>query len=243
MKQLYSYILTIITALLMASCNESEVPLYSGNEGIYFNNRSAGQTLQDSTEFSFIYYDFTETTMEVKVQTYGRTKEYDRPINLTVTSENATEGVDYEVLDEAVVRAGESNCTLRVKLYKTSILSSETLKIDFLLGSNDFFSTDFPGTLHYSILFSNQYNVPPAGWVTMFGGTFMPEKLDLLVSLFPEVARKDYNDGSAITLAKWSYMQKTVTDYISQQIQYYMMGAPYDKLIFDHDGNMLDFTK
>ncbi len=247
--------LCLLMTILLLACSQSEVPLYSGTEGIYFNNRTTGQLLQDSTAYSFIYYDLDSMDVVVKIQTYGRMKGYDRPFHLEVSSANAVEGRDYRLCTPAVIPAGESALDYVVRLYKMPILNDEILILRMTLGANEHFGTDYPlapsadescaGTdaLHFCISFSNQYTVPPKGWQTMFGGTFKPEKLDLLVVLFPEVPRQAYNESGAITLAKWTYMQQTAQEYVFQQLQYYMMGAPYDPLIFDHDGNTLDFTK
>ncbi|MBQ0019916.1 MAG: DUF4843 domain-containing protein [Bacteroidales bacterium] len=249
-------VLTILfISLVLCGCSQSEIPLYSGTDGIYFNNRTTGQLLSDSTAFSFIYYDFGSTDINVKVQTYGRAKDYDRPFVISVTSDEAKEGVDYEIVSRPVIPAGQSTMNFTIRLIKTPVLDESTLVLRLALSPNEHFGTNYPlapnadessaGTdaLHYCISFSNQYTVPPLGWVTMFGGTFKPEKLDLLVSLFPEIPRQMYNEAGAITYAKWSYMQQTVTNYIAQQIQYYMMGMNYDPLIFDKDGNTLDFLK
>lgn len=239
--------------ILLSGCAESEVPLYSGTDGIYFNNRTTGQMLVDSTAFSFIYYDIDSTDVVVKVQTYGRVRDYDRPFCILVESDDAREGVDYRLCSEPVIPAGESHLEYMVRLYKTSVLNDREQHLRFTLLSNDCFGTNYPlsssadketlGTdaLHYRIAFSNQYTVPPRGWQTMFGGTFKPEKLDLLVLLFPEVPRQAYNEPGAITFAKWSYMQQTTQNYINQQIQFYMMGALYDPHIFDRNGEVLDF--
>lgn len=248
--------LTLFTlALALTACSESEVPLYSGTDGIYFNNRTSGQMLTDSLAFTFIYYDFDSTDVEVKVQTYGRAKDYDRPFKLEVTSADAVEGKDYRLCSKPVIPAGASAVNFVVRLYKHEVLDSSTLRLDMSLSPNEHFGTNYPsapsageeshGTdaLHFHISFSNQYTVPPRGWMTMFGGTFKPEKLDLLVHLFPEIPRQLYNESGAITLAKWSYMQQTAQNHVNQQLQYYMMGAVYDTLIFDKDGNALDFTR
>lgn len=237
------------------SCSQSEIPLYSGTDGIYFNNRTSGQMLSDSIAFSFIYYDFESTDIDVKVQTYGRTKDYDRPFAISVTSDEAREGVDYEIVSRPVIPAGQSAVNFTIRLIKTPVLDESTLILYLALSPNEHFDTNYylapsadeastgTWTLNYLIYYSNQYTVPPVGWVTMFAGTFQPEKLDLLVSLFPEIPRQQYNESGAISYAKWSYMQQTVMGYISQQIQYYMMGMPYDPLIFDKEGRTLDFTK
>lgn len=253
---LFTFHFTLFTLVLaLTACSESEVPLYSGTDGIYFNNRTSGQMLTDSMAFTFIYYDFDSTDVEVKVQTYGRAKDYDRPFNLQVTSPDAVLGEDYSLCSKPVIPAGESAMNFIVRLYKRQVLNERSLRLDFSLSPNEHFGTNYllaPNTdeqsqgtdaLHFHISFSNQYTVPPRGWQTMFGGTFKPEKLDLLVKLFPEIPRQMYNESGAIPLAKWSYMQKSVYDYVNQQIQYYMMGAAYDPLIFDHDGEVLDFTR
>lgn len=254
MKKTLYYIILLL-GLLTAGCQESEIGTYAGTDGIYFNNRTTGQMLTDSMAFSFIYYDYESTEVRVKVQTYGRTKAYDRPFAISVTSPNAREGVDYEIVSRPVIPAGESATDFIVRLIKNEVLNDSTLVIHLTLAPNEHFGTNYPlapnaseesegtTTLHYCIAYSNQYTVPPTGWVTMLGGTFRPEKLDLLVALFPEVPRKMYNEAGAISLAKWAYMQQTVTDYISQQIQYYMMGVKTDPLIFDKEGEVLDFTK
>lgn len=251
-KDLY---LSGLLYLLVTGCSQTEIPLYSGTDGIYFNNRTAGQLLQDSAAYSFIYYDLDSMDVSVKVQTYGRTKPYDRPFLLEVNSENATEGIDYKLCTPAVIPAKMSSVDYIVRLYKNPILNDEILSLRLTLHPNGHFGTNYPlapdtdegstgtNTLCYSISYSNQYTVPPKGWQTMFGGTFMPEKLDLLVKLFPEIPRQSYNESGAITLAKWSYMQKTAQEYVFQQVQYYMMGIPCDPLIFDRNGNTLDFTR
>ena len=243
--------LYIIPLLALFACQESEIQLYSGEEGIYFANRTSAQLLQDSTSFSFIYYDYDSTDVTVKVQTYGRAQQADREYDLSIWSDDAEEGVDYRLLSQPIIPKGETAQDFLVRIYKTAALSEGSKHIHFRLAANENFTTrylqeisaagDSTGTLSYEIIFSNTYSVPPAGWVKQFGGTFKPEKLDLLVKLFPEVKRTDYNESGAITYAKWVYMQKTVTDYIHQQLQYYLIGVTYDPFIFDNDGNLLDF--
>lgn len=255
MKKRIFQLILLLLGMLTTGCQESEIDLYSGTDGVYFNNRSTGQLITDSMAFSFIYYDYTSTDIRVKVQTYGRTKSYDRPYAISVSSLNAVEWVDYEIVSLPIIPAGESSADFVIRLHKTDILNDSTLLIRLQLSANEHFGTNYPlapnadesssgtSTLDYCISYSNQYTVPPAGWITMFGGTFRPEKLDLLVALFPEIPRKMYNESNSISYAKWAYMQQTVTDYISQQIQYYMMGMKYDPLIFDKDGEVLSFTK
>jgi hypothetical protein len=253
MKSKYYITIALLNVLgLLSACSESEVPLYSGEAGIYFNNRTSTANLVDSTSVTFIYSEDDFMDIPVAIQTFGRLADFDRPVNLEVTSDNAQQDVDYQLLTPAVVPANVSEFTYTVRLLKTPSLSNETKVIRLKIGPNSYFSNRYPHelvgndtvtTLEYRIFFTNQFTVAPAGWNTMFGGTFSVYKLDLLCKLFPEIPRADYNVANKITLAKWSYMQVNVSQYVWQQVQNKAMQIAYDKDAFDPDGNALDFTK
>lgn len=240
-------------ALAAASCSESEVPLYSGEDGIYFNNRTSANVLTDSTEQTFIYIEENTIDVPVTIQVMGHAADYDRPVSLTVTG-NATEGTDYTLPVEAVVKAGEYKIDYIVRLIKTDELSSTVKRMQLHLAANDHFVTRFThegdstsasspyaSALTYTIRFSNQFTVPPVGWNKDFAGEFSVRKLDLLVKLFPDVARADYNESGKISLAKWSYMQVEANQYVYEQETLYRMGSAYDEMIFDTDGSIIYF--
>lgn len=236
----------------LAACSESEIASYGGADAIYFNNRLTSGTLSDSTEQTFVYTDGTTIDVPVTIQVMGRAADYDRPVGLTIEGD-AVEGTDYELPVAPVVRAGQYSIAYVVRLLKTDALSSTTKRIKMHLAANDHFTTDFPaegdGTaasprvsaLDYTISFSNQFTVAPAGWNTDFAGPFSVRKLDLLVKLFTDVARADYNVAGRITLAKWTYMQTEANEYVWQQEQNRAMGIAYDEMAFDENGNNLYF--
>ena len=106
---------------LWSACDERTPDLYSAPDGIYFNNRTSGSVLVDTTTLTFVY-DPDETMyldVPVVIQTIGRQADIDRPVNLKVWSDNAEEGVDYELLTPAVVPAHASMFSYVVRLKRT----------------------------------------------------------------------------------------------------------------------------
>ena len=95
---------------LWSACDERTPDLYSAPDGIYFNNRTSGSVLVDTTTLTFVYGPDETMYLDVPVviQTIGRQADIDRPVNLKVWSDNAEEGVDYELLTPAVVPAHAS---------------------------------------------------------------------------------------------------------------------------------------
>ena len=66
-------------------------------------------TVTDSTDLTFVYEAEDELEVPVKVQLMGRTAEYDRPLEIRISSENAQEGTDYVLPAQAVLPAGASS--------------------------------------------------------------------------------------------------------------------------------------
>lgn len=253
MQRLLHITYYLLLTLAFASCSESEIAPYSGDDGIYFNNRLSSGTLSDSTEQTFVYTEATTIDVPVTIQVMGRAASYDRPVALTIEGD-AELGTDYELPVEPVVKAGDYKIDYIVRLIKTPALSTTTKRLKLTLAANEHFTTRFThegdstsasdpyvSALTYVVRFSNQFTVAPAGWNTDFAGPFSVAKLDLLVKLFTDVARADYNVSGKITLAKWTYMQVTANDYVAQQEQYRAMGIDYDTMAFDEDGNPLYF--
>lgn len=250
---IYKVLLPLVVILALTACSESEIAPYGGEDGIYFNNRLSSGQLSDSTEQTFIYIEDETIDVPVIIQVMGRAAAYDRPVALTIVGD-AVEGTDYELPVEPVVKAGDYKIDYIVRLIKTPALSETVKQIKLTLAANEYFSTRFTHegdstssatpyvpTLTYRIRFSNQFTVPPVGWNTDFAGPFSVRKLDLLVKLFTDVPRADYNESGKITLAKWTYMQRTVNEYVAQQEQYRAIGLAYDEMAFDEDGNILYF--
>ena len=91
----------------VCSCSEQTPEVFDNIDGIYLNNRSNTNILQDSTNVTFVYQKGDEMQVPVKIQLLGRPSDKAREIALTVTSNDATEGVDYILPEKAELAAGE----------------------------------------------------------------------------------------------------------------------------------------
>ena len=116
---------------LWSACDERTPDLYSAPDGIYFNNRTSGSVLVDTTTLTFVYEPDETMYLDVPVviQTIGRQADIDRPVNLKVWSDNAEEGVDYELLTPAVVPAHASMFSYVVRLKRTEAIKTELKSI------------------------------------------------------------------------------------------------------------------
>ena len=85
----------------VCSCSEETPNAFEEINGVYFNNRSNTNVLMDSTNLTFVYNKGDEMRVPVKIQLVGRPSDQARTISLTVTSDDAIEGVDYILPEKA----------------------------------------------------------------------------------------------------------------------------------------------
>lgn len=250
---------------LLPACDERVPDLYSAPDGIYFNNRGAGDVLMDTTSVTFVYEPDSVETIDVPVviQSIGRQSDTDRPVALRVWSDNAVEGVDYELPTPAVLPAHTSSFDFIVRLKKTEAIGTRQKNVYLELSANEYFetfltqeetgNTEYPyaDMLRFRIDFSNFYSTPPAGWLPEYVGVFSERKLRLLWKLFDDVVdREDYNVAGAIPFNRWIYMQREVDNYLFTQ-ENILLGfeegevdpdALVDPTATGADRQLLDFT-
>lgn len=233
MKRYFRQLLIACLAIgLFEACDERTPDLYSAPDGVYFNNRTSTNTLQDNIIVTFVYETDDVETIDVPitVQSIGRQTSFDRPVAIRVYSENAKEGIDYELVTPAVMPAYTSKFDYVVRLKRTEILKLETKTVYLELSSNEWFSTfleqyatgdglnPFVEMLTYRIDFSDFYSTAPAGWRAEYVGEFSERKLRLLWKLFDNVVdRADYNVAGAIPFNRWVYIQREVDKYMTTQ--------------------------
>lgn len=250
---------------VICACDERVPDLYSAPDGIYFNNRGAGNRLMDTTSVTFVYEPDSVLTVDVPVavQSIGRQSAQDRPVSIRVWSDDAVEGVDYELPVPAVLPANTSSFSYIVRLIKTPAISTEQKSIYLEISANEYFQTfltqeetgdsehPYADRLRYRIDFSNFYSTPPAGWLPEYVGEFSERKLRLLWKLFDDVVdREDYNVAGAIPFNRWIYMQREVDNYLFTQANI-LLGfevgevdpdALVDPNATGDDRQLLDFT-
>ncbi len=221
-----------IVLSLLCGCDERTPDLYSAPDGIYFNNRTAGNVLTDTTSVTFVYEadDVEYMDVPVAVQTIGRQTGADRPVNLRVWSDNAVEGEDYELLTPAVVPAFTSSFSYVVRLKRTVAIRTRMKSVYLKLSPNEYFTTflavdstsgksgRYTEMLEYRIDFSDFYSAPPLGWRPEYVGEFSERKLRLMWKLFDKVVdRADYNVAGAIPFNRWVYMKNEIEKYMYEQ--------------------------
>lgn len=257
MKDRKTTIYTLLALALLAwtGCQKDKPEAYDAPDAIYFNNRTTAQVLQDTTALTFVYQadDVAYMDVPVVIQTVGRQSDADRPFALTVYSDNATEGIDYELVTPAVMPARTSQLIYYVRIVRTPALADEIKQIHLQLSANEHFQTFLEKTqtgnsaypqadmLHYRIDFSDFFTVAPEGWRPEYVGAFSERKLKLLWKLFPYIPREDYYVRGAIPFNQWTYIAKTVQEYMYEQM-YNPDPSIRDEDAFDEDGNPLDFT-
>lgn len=241
MDMIKKNIYALMAVILLAACQEGHPAPFGDIAGVYFNNLSGGMTVTDSLDITFVYESADSVKVPVRVQLVGRAADVDRPIDVTVTSDNAVEGVDYILPGSAVMPAGASATDYVVTLIRTGALKGGRKMLSLEIHENSVFSlpvteirqiADTVSTLGFRIYFSDMFTKSPAAWDENLVGEFSHHKFELICRVM-DLDPADFNDPSAITLAKLLYISAEMTEYVSEQLQKKEKGEEYDKDVFD----------
>ena len=248
--QIKTLLFGAMAAFLLASCSEQEPDVFQDINGVYLNNRTNTNILQDSTSVTFVYEKGDEMQVPVKIQLVGRPSDQPREIALTVSSEDAREGIDYVLPEKAEMPAGETTLEYMITLKRTAILKSQQKHIQVSLQPNAFFTLpvteetnangDVVPTLQYKITFSDQFTTAPKAWKTDLLGAFTQQKFELACKVL-DLDPADFNDDSKMTLAMQSYVSSEMQSYVKEQQKLRNSGKAYDAEAFDAQGNALAF--
>ena len=238
--------------LLLTSCQERNPDLFMDISGVYFNNTSGLMAITDSIDITFVYEASDTVEVPVKVQLLGRTKDVNRTFGISVTSDNAEQGVDYDLPEEAVIPAGQSSVDYVVKLIRTPALKSEKKSIHLLIIANEEFDlpvkhmvqvSDTISILDYRIYFSDMFTKAPAAWEENLLGVFSQQKFELICRVL-DINPGDFNNPSLMTLAKQLYICTEMTAYVQGETDKKNAGEAFDTDAFDpQTGAPLKFTK
>ena len=243
----------MIAALLaLTSCEERTPGHFQDISGVYFNNTTGTMLVTDSLDVTFVYTAGNDLEVPVRVQLLGRTADQDRPFAVTVSSDNAEEGIDYTLPQQAVIPAGASYADYVVTLKRTEALKSEKKMICLQVHANEHFDlpithlvqySDTVSTLEYRIYFSDMFTKAPAAWDANLVGVFTQQKFELICKVL-DINPADFNDPSVITLAKLLYISTEMSAYVEEQVQKKEAGQSYDENAFDKEtGEPLNFRK
>ena len=245
---------TLLLAGILSACDQREPAAFEEIGGIYFNNRaniSSTSALLDSTNLTFVYENADEMNVPVRIQLLGRQSAQARPIELRITSEDATEGVDYVLPERTELPAGATTLDYIVTLKRTSPLKEATKTIQLEILPNDCFSLpvskevqangDTVSMLHYRIVYSDMFTVPPTAWEVGLIGLFSPQKFNLICKVL-DIDPADFNDASKMTFPLQLYIYSEMTKYIKQEVEKCDRGEEFDRDVLDSQtGEPLSF--
>lgn len=248
--KIHILLFAMTAAIGLGSCKEQTPDVFEDINGVYFNNRTNTNILQDTTSVTFVYHKGDEMPVPVKIQLVGRPSEQSREIALTVTSEDAAEGADYVLPAKAEMPAGKTEVEYVITLKRTAILKSQQKHIQVTLQANEHFTlpvtseTTATGvavsTLSYKIAFSDQFTSAPKAWKKDLLGEFTQQKFELACRVL-DLDPADFNDDSKMTLAMQSYVSAEMQGYVKEQQRLRSKGEAYDADAFDAQGNPLAF--
>lgn len=241
-----------LSALAFTACSEQTPDEFQNINGVYFNNRSNTNILQDTTSVTFVYEKGNEMQVPVVIQLLGRPADHDRNVSINVTSADATQGTDYTLPEAATLPAGATALNYMVTLKRTTALKSVKKHLTLTLQSNAEFtlpvdhevtsSGDTVTTISYGIIFTDQFTTKPKAWEEDLLGTFTQQKFELICRVL-NVDPADFNDDTKMTLAMQSFVCAEMTNYVTEQKSKRDNGESYDKDAFDAHGNALSFVK
>ena len=128
----FIYIIPLFILLSMWSCQERHPISFDDINGVYFYNLSGTMSLSDSVNVTFVYETTDEMTLPVRIQLLGRPADYDREIEVRVTSENAMEEIDYNLPEDAYIPAGKAYTDYNIVLKRTPSLRTEEKVIEIV---------------------------------------------------------------------------------------------------------------
>lgn len=240
----------LLALLLLCSCQQRTPDLFDDITGVYFNNTSFGTTVTDSMDVTFVYESADMLQVPVRVQLLGRPAGEDRPLDITVTSDNASEGEDYLLPSAPVLPADSSYTDYMITLLRTESLKKTRKMIELHLHANDHFDlpvseiaqiTDTVSVISMRIYFSDMFSKAPAAWEENLVGEFTQQKFELICKVL-DIDPADFNDPNVITLAKLLYISAEMTEYVSMQEKNRKEGLEYDHDAFDKEtGEPLNF--
>lgn len=243
-------LLGALAVVALGSCSEQTPEVFEDINGVYFNNRTNTNVLQDATNVTFVYQKGDELQVPVKIQLVGRPSEQAREIALTVTSDDAQEGVDYTLPEKAEMPAGATVFEYVITLKRTAVLKTQLKHIKLSLQPNANFmlpvtqevmaNGDYVTTLAYTIAFSDQFTTAPKAWDKGLLVEFTQQKFELACRVL-DLDPADFNDDTKMTLAMQSYVSTQMQLYVRQQQTLRLNGEAYDADAFDAQGNPLQF--
>lgn len=145
MKKLLFY-LCAMAIVLLGACKKDGLATYNdeaSKNSIYFPDAKSTNN-QVFVSFGYAKSNVKDSIVRILVRPIGGAMDHDRPYNLSIADSSTMKvGVDYELVNPPVVKAGKVADTLKIKLLRTNTLRSTPLYLYLDLKPNDNFTNDY----------------------------------------------------------------------------------------------------
>lgn len=198
--------LNFISALILFTGCNGEIPEYSGVSGIYFAMSKTKGGLDDSkldytdnTSLPFAVFDKEDSVLIVRAKVLGEIAAHDREVIVEVITDKSTavSGEDYEPLQEKYyVRANEAYAQIPIHFYKKSSLKDNERTLQIRLKESKDFNLPMPywlapnssdkngvDVIYHTISISDKWVKLP-GFNEYFLGTYSEKKNRLICEQF-----------------------------------------------------------
>ncbi|WP_127126943.1 DUF4843 domain-containing protein [Pseudoflavitalea rhizosphaerae] len=153
MKQVIYAFLPVSLLFMAVSCKKEALMKYKSADNVYFNylvgvdpvNNNLGYYI-DSIDLTFSFSDpsVQDSILKIPVGVTGVATDQDRSFSLAIDpSSTAKPGLNYELPETFLIRAGKIEDTIRIKVNRTPELKSNMLTLLLTLQENDQFKTQF----------------------------------------------------------------------------------------------------
>ncbi len=157
-----SFCLMLLVLATFTACEEEEIMTYdtTTRASVYF--------IGSSVEYSFLTNPTDEYVIEVSVRLMGDTVNYDRTFNVEVIPDLTTASDNQYEIVEGIVKAGEFEGKLYVRVFKSDALNDTMAEIGLrIVDSNDLTAGNIQKN-EYLIGFTNKIVLPPLQYFKYF---------------------------------------------------------------------------
>ncbi|AYB31965.1 DUF4843 domain-containing protein [Chryseolinea soli] len=175
-------IIVSVVVFFALTCCQKETPIFESKSTVHFE--------KDSVVHPFYIQpsSVTQDTVDIVIKLVGKLASHDRVVEVPIVESTATAGVHYKLLGPVVLSKDSFNAHLKVVLYRTEDIATDTKLIKFeIRDSEEVFVAGFPENTSFRLYFSDKIEKP-----TWWDGTFYEFP-------FSEIRMKFYIDvmGSA----------------------------------------------
>jgi hypothetical protein len=180
-----SKIIILLPLVLLAACQEAEIPLYNGGNNIQF----VKNLTRDSTTVAFLLAPGqTEIDSIFIVKTTGLGYPTETPYKISVDRQftTAIEGTHFRLPAKTTFKPNATRDTTSVTFYRTPDMKTSSFRLVLRVEENDFFRLG-QGEYQYKVFIVHDKIAQPAWWTTTISNTYLGSYSDLKYQKFIDV--------------------------------------------------------